>query len=379
MIRHFTRTRLDIFRDAKLKISYNIRASNLLQKKLHELDMKCGGPLVTKSIVPEEDRKSYLLSSLMEEAIASSQLEGAATSRSVAKEMLKTNRKPRNPDEKMIWNNYLTMKYIVESKEKQLTPKFIQDLHARITEETLDKMEWEGRFRENDDVRVYDKETGEIFHTPPSHEKIPGLIQNYCEFANKTDHKAYIHPIIKASILHFLMGYLHPFEDGNGRTARSIFYWYLLSQGYWLIQFMAVSRFIKDSPAKYSRAYLYAEQDANDVTYFIKFQIESIEKAHDALMSYIRKKTEEKKELYSLIQIPGINERQALILLDFANDPKTVMDIHQMKERFSVVYQTARVDLLQLAKKGLLKQKTSGKKLLFFRSQNFDDVLKASR
>src|SRR3989338_4393316 len=213
VMRGVTAKYLDIFKDKTLILRYNVSASNILQKKLHELDMKCAGSFQAQSIVPKEDRTTYLLSSLMEEAIASSQLEGAATSRSVAKEMLKTNRKPRNPDEKMIWNNYLTMKYIVESNEKQLTPKFIQDLHARITEETLDKMEWEGRFRENDDVRVYDKETGEIFHTPPSHEKIPGLIQNYCEFANKTDHKAYIHPIIKASILHFLMGYLHPFED----------------------------------------------------------------------------------------------------------------------------------------------------------------------
>ena len=244
VMRGVTAKYLDIFKDKTLILRYNVSASNILQKKLHELDMKCAGSFQAQSIVPKEDRTTYLLSSLMEEAIASSQLEGAATSRRVAKEMLRSNRKPKNNDERMIYNNYQTMKHIVDLKEKQLTPEMILDIHARITEHTLDQKEWEGKFRTSNEVRVHDKETGEILHSPPPYEKIPELVQKYCDFANSKDHFAYIHPLAKASILRFLIGYLHPFEDGNGRTARSIFYWYLLSQGYWLLQFMAGSRFI---------------------------------------------------------------------------------------------------------------------------------------
>ena len=63
---------------------------------LHEFDMNMGGNLGTSSLIPESDKNFYLVSSIMEEAIASSQMEGASTTRKVAKEMLRKNQKPRD-------------------------------------------------------------------------------------------------------------------------------------------------------------------------------------------------------------------------------------------------------------------------------------------
>jgi Fic family protein len=366
------------FNTQDLLFKFNVNISNTLQKKIHEIDLNCGGVLVSSNItplIPKEDEKMYLLSSIMEEAIASSQLEGATTTRSIAKEMLKTKRAPRDSAERMILNNYITLTRIIEIKDEKITPQLIKTIQATITKDTLEKEEWSGRFRNNNDVRVHDKLTNEIFHTPPSFDKIGPLIDAFCEYANSTEID-FIHPIVKASILHFLIGYIHPFEDGNGRTARAIFYWYLISKNYWLFRYMSISRVIINSPAKYTRAYLDTEQDDNDLTYFIKFQIKCVESARKELKEYIIKKQEEKNKIYDFLnKIPSINDRQALVLSLFSKNPKRIVTIQELKERFGIVYQTARTDLLELVNKKFLIKKKTGKKYTFFRSENFDTIM----
>ena len=82
-------------------------------KELHFIDQNAGGSiLVDNPELSSEARERYLISSLMEEAIASSQIEGAATTRKVAKEMLREGRPPTNKAEKMILNNYQTIRKI---------------------------------------------------------------------------------------------------------------------------------------------------------------------------------------------------------------------------------------------------------------------------
>ncbi|MFH2105630.1 MAG: Fic family protein [Candidatus Micrarchaeota archaeon] len=351
--------------------------SSKIQQDLHDIDMDCGGILDRDLIVPKQNRESYLLSSLMEEAIASSQLEGAATSRKIAKEMLRTKRKPRNKDELMISNNYATMNLIVnELKGKELTLEMIKQIHTSMTKGTLENGVYEGSFRDNDLVRVWDKESGEVLHVPLRYSVLPTVMKEICDFANSAE--PYIHPVVKASILHFLIGYVHPFEDGNGRTARAIFYWYLLSKGYWLFEFLAISRIIKDAPSQYSRAYVCSEQDENDMTYFIKFQIDKIKLALRDLKEYVKRKAEEKTTAFDFVQIPGVNERQAVILSMFLADPRKSTVIAELQDLFKVVYQTARNDLLELEKMGFLKKKVLGKKMIFFRSDTFNILVPKS-
>lgn len=370
-LRYASAQKLNPFDDEKMQFSLSVSVSNKIQQNLHELDM-CTGEIQGK-LIPQNEREAYVLSSLMEEAIASSQLEGATTSRKVAKEMLRAKRKPKNKHELMILNNYNTMKKIVnELKGKPLSTEIIKDIHKSVTKATLENESYEGEFRNNNDVKVWDKESGEVLHTPPSYEKLPHFMQSYCDFANSSE--PYLHPIVKASILHFLIGYLHPFEDGNGRTARAIFYWYLLSKGYWLFEFLAISRIIKNAPAQYARAYIYSEQDDNDLTYFVKFQIEKIGLALGDLKEYVKRKTEERKAAFDFIKLSGINERQAHILSIFQNDPTRIMAISEVQDLFSVVYQTARTDMLGLEKIGFLTRKVVGKKMLFLRSQDFDSL-----
>ena len=159
----------------------------------------------------------------MEEAIASSLLEGAATTRTKAKKMLREGRKPRNNAEKMILNNYKAILKIRDMKEQKLSPKMLIHLQSILTDETLEDSSAVGRFRTIDDnVVVEEKSTHEILHTPPRTDLIKQRLEEICNFANERS-KPFIHPVVKAIILHFALGYLHPFADGNGRTAGAIF------------------------------------------------------------------------------------------------------------------------------------------------------------
>lgn len=351
-------------------------------EKLHRFDLYMGGIMQTDSLIPAEDRTRYLVGSIMEEAIASSQLEGAATTREVAKDMLRKKRKPRNTSERMIFNNYQTIQYILEQKQQMLTPEMLCQIQARMTQGTLDNAEHEGRFRLNDEVRVEDFTTGEVVHIPPPQRHLSELLRWYCALANDEipdQHGtpgSFIHPIVRASILHFLIGYIHPFADGNGRTARAVFYWYLLRKGYWQLEYMSISRIIHKSASQYARAYLYTEYDGNDLTYFINYQVKTLDLAFTSLQQYLERKVAEKKQLRSFRQFDQLNQRQVAILQELMTDPDAIWTIREAQHRFGVVYDTARTDLMHLENLGLLDKRRDGKvKILYLRAEDFEEAV----
>ncbi len=352
---------------------YNLTINT--QQKLHEFDLNLGGRLGGEEIIPNSDKNRYLISSIMEEAIASSQLEGAATTRKDAKKMLREERKPKNESEQMILNNYNTIRKLKDLKDKKLTIDLILEIHSSITKNTLNNPNQEGQFRKSNDIVVVNP-NGDVVHIPPDFELLETLMKDYCDFANELNDKRFIHPIIRATILHFLMGYIHPFTNGNGRTARAIFYWHLLKEGYWLIEYMSISRMIKRSPGQYARAYLYSEFDDNDLTYFINYQLKTTELAFDSLKKYINRKIKEKQELYNFKIIKNINDRQIVILKSLFDEPKLTFTIKEIQNRFNTAYDTARTDIMGLEEYGLIKKNIIGKKkLIYYRSQNFDGVL----
>ncbi len=356
---------------------FNISSPSIIQQYLHELDMNLGGVLQSSSIIPEDDKDRYLISSLMEEAIASSQLEGAATTRKIAKEMLETSRKPKNTSEQMIANNYAAMQWVVANKGLTITTKRILEIHSIISKGTLGAVSEEGQFRKDDQVNVVDVQTGNVIYTPPSHIYLEELMDAFCHYANDHNKDAlFVHPISKAIILHFLIGYIHPFSDGNGRTARTVFYWYLIKKGYWLIEYMSVSRIILESKARYARAYLHTELDENDLTYFILYNLEAIQTALEDLKKYIRKKTDEKQNTLALIRYTDYNDRQVILLKDILLDNTVYFTVKQVETRFKISNQTARTDLQLLVDKGILAFRKNGSRLQYFPTQNAEARIK---
>ncbi|WP_460596489.1 Fic family protein [Geomonas sp. Red276] len=341
-------------------------------KDLHWLDQNASGSiLMHQPITNPNTRDTYLVSSLMEEAINSSQIEGAATTREVAKEMLREGRPPRDYSEQMIYNNYLAMQFVRENRNENLTKEMIFELHRILTEETLQDPDKAGRLRAvNDRIHVVDAGGTEILHTPPKAEELESRLELLCTFANEREAQGFLHPLLKAMILHFMIGYDHPFVDGNGRTARALFYWYALRHGYWLLEFLSISAVIKEAPQQYVKAYLFTETDENDVTYFLIHQLETIRKAIERLHEYLRTKAGEIEEAEKLLErtvFQGkLNHRQ-LALLDHAlKHPGALYTIEGHRNSHRISYQTARTDLLKLSEEvPLLRKRKQGNAFAF--------------
>jgi len=342
---------------------------------LHYFDMNIGGNLTGDQIIPSENQNAYLISSIMEEAIASSQMEGAATTRKVAKDMLRKSERPRNKGQQMILNNYTTINYIKEHSKKELSIDQLLEIHRLMTIKTLDNEAESGCFRKNNDILVMDGITGEIAHNPPSHEELETLLRELVIFFNKNE-GPFIHPIVKAIIVHFMLSFFHPFVDGNGRTARSLFYWYMMKQGYWLIEFMSLSRIIYKTKKSYEKSFLYTEYDDNDLTYFILYNLRAMKKAFEELKVYLKRKSEENKSVILLTTIKGINQRQAQLIQIIQEKPDVCFTVKEVENRFSVGNQTARTDLYGLVEMGYLSDiHLNKRKLAFIKSPDFDSKI----
>ena len=341
--------------------------SNETLRRLHLLDTPGAGNLEGRpGEVSAADRRRYIVNSLMEEAIASSQLEGAATTREAAKQMLRQKRRPRDHSEKMIVNGYRTIRRIADMKSRTIDVDTLLEIHREITRDTMENPADEGKFRDNNDIVVADpQDSSKIYHTPPDYRKIPALMQEFCEFAS-SDEDEFIHPLIKGIMLHFLIGYIHPFIDGNGRCARSVFYWYMLSRGYWLFEYMPISRILLHSKTKYARAYLYTETDDNDLTYFINYNLSAIEKALEDLEEYIVRKKEEQATAMQLIEsAENLNLRQADILKTLLEESDRLFSIAEIMGKYNVAYDTARRDMQYLSELGYIEQIKVRNKLMY--------------
>ncbi|MFL5320077.1 MAG: Fic family protein, partial [Myxococcaceae bacterium] len=332
------------------------------------------------ALAQRETRDRYLLRSLAEEAITSSQLEGASTTRKVAKEMLLTGRAPRTKDERMIANNFRGMEFVRTQVDEPITRAGLLRLHEILTEGTLEEADV-GRFRRADElVNVVDHADGSVLHMPPSAEQLPQRLDALLAFANGGDEAPFVHPIIRAITVHFGLAYEHPFVDGNGRTARALFYWSMLRSGYWMAEFLSISRVLKKAPAQYSRAFLLTETDDGDLTYFLLHQLSVLQTAIKDLHSYLARKAEQLKEADALISSEsGFNHRQRTLLADAVRHPSARYTIEAYRRQYGVVYQTARADLLGLAEAGLLKKIQIGKAFHFEVIPELERTLKRRR
>lgn len=338
------------------------------QENLHFLDRRLGALLETER--PElvgPAAQHYLISSLMEEAIASSILEGAATTRKAAKEMLQRGLAPRDRAERMVLNNYRTVQQLRELAKRALTVELLFEIHASITEGTLEGPDMCGRFRRADEhVVVSDRLTGEILHTPPPADELPERVHVMCDFANEEHDEGFIHPIIRAILLHFWLAYDHPFVDGNGRTARALLYWYLLRSDYGPAEFLSISRVIRNAPVQYRRAFLWSELDDADATYFVVFHLKKLREAVSDLYAYLeRKAAEARRALEVLKGMEGLNLRQRLLVQHVLDHPDATYTIRSHRATYGTAYATARNDLYQLEARGLLDRRKVGKGFVF--------------
>ncbi len=342
-----------------------------------ELDRKLSGSReIPAELQNEAMRDTYAMSAQIEEAIRSSQLEGASTTRKVGAEMLRTGRQPRNASERMIRNNFQAMEYVREVAGQPLTPELVCELHRRVTLDTLDESQ-AGRLRPSDDIVVRDPDDT-IVHHPPLASELPQRLSGLCDFANGKTPGYYVHPLVRASVLHLMVGYDHPFVDGNGRTARALFYWSALRSGYWMVAFTSISKLLREAPARYARAYLYTETDELDATYFVLFQLGILDRAVDELRAYLSSKVSEIASARALLrESRRFNHRQLALLSHALAHPGQAYGATGHGRSHQVTRQTARTDLKELASLGLLDTVAAGKAVVYLAPPDLQARLEA--
>ena len=336
-----------------------------LHRSISEVDKWSGGQIITDQPCGLPAKEKYIINSLMDEAIASSQLEGASTEYRIAKEMLRSGRKPKDKNEQMIFNNWNAMQFIRENTRMPFSIEKLYELHSILTQETLGSPSEAGKLRETDDIHVIYRD--EVVHVPPMADTLKGRINSLVEFVNNDDEENWVHPVVKGAMIHFWLAYDHPFTDGNGRTARALMYWYLLSRGYELFQYLSISKHFLRAPGQYVRAYLHVEYDDNDLTYFLVYNLLSIRFALNELRKYLKNKQLEISKANDLLgKFRGLNLRQKSLIYHSIQHQDAIYSIESYKNTHGIAYDTARKDLLFLTSKGFLRMEKEGKKLLLF-------------
>lgn len=346
-----------------------------MEALLYQLVKVSGGNLGSIAGAAPSDnlQNKFLVSSLiMEEAITSAQLEGASTTRAVAKKMLEEEREPMDEDERMILNNYLLLKFAEQNHKEELTLDLILEFHRIATQGTTENNVTPGEFRTDNDIFIEDGD-GNIAHRPPDFSLLNDRLKRLCEFANK-DHSGlrggdFLHPLIKAIVLHFMVGYEHPFRDGNGRTARALFYWFMLKSEYTLFKYVSISKLLKEKPREYGLSYMYTEKDDNDLTYFIYFQLDIIRKAFEELKGYLNNKADEFTKVSEALEKTVWGNTLSFIQKDLikkaVKEPGRIFSIKEVSKSYSITDNTSRSHLNKLVDLKLFFSTKDGRKVIY--------------
>lgn len=342
--------------------------THIIQKRLHEIDSY--GRDTFYNLVKSDIKNELIKESLIEEAFYSSVIEGAFSTLKKAKELVEKKESPKDKSEQMVLNNFYAMRFIVENMNKNLSSELILELHKIVTDKTLDDPSHTGRYR-NDAVYITDSQ-GRIVYAPPPADKVQKLIDDLIEWINEKEDKHFIHPVIKSAILHFYFVYVHPFFDGNGRTARALFYFYLIKNQYDFFKYFSISSIISKSRASYYKSIKDVEDCDSDITYFLSYMSNAI---LEAIKEITLRISEHYQKEFLLEKINDkkiiLNRRQERFINKFLLWKGKVVNIEKYKNIYNIVYQTARSDLLDLADKNILIKEKKGKVFIFRLNSNF--------
>ncbi len=151
---------------------------------------------------------------------ASNKIEGNPLSEKQVDEVIDNDeRKHFMKPEQEVRNYFLALNFLEEKikKKEKLSKQLILDVQKLVEKgASKEKIGLRGPMPPGVLFAVYDSQTGRPDYIPPEYCDIPALLDELVEYVNTTDD----HPLIVAAVVHYQLVTIHPFEDGNGRTAR---------------------------------------------------------------------------------------------------------------------------------------------------------------
>lgn len=174
---------------------------------------------------------------------------------------------------------------IETNRHNTLSEHSIRNLHALVVKNT--EQEYAGRYR-NINVMI-----GGADHTPPDASLVPAQMNELLAWIKKEQKK--LSAVELAAILHHKLVYIHPFVDGNGRTARLVMNIVLMQKGYPLVVIL------KNDRKKYYR--VLDQADKGEYTPLVAFVAQAVERSLDLYLNTLNPKASEREQFFSLAEL----------------------------------------------------------------------------
>ena len=345
----------------KNAISLPLKAQNGLPfwfviNKTIEAQCDAVAAIARRSFVFDELSEKTMEEATIDEAVWSSVIEGAFTSKAEAARIIQQNKSPSNKSEQMVKNNYQALMYVLEHLEDPITAQTLIDIARMVTCGASDETV-EG-FRT---IPVYVTGREGIVYTPPDAAQVLALVDDLLAFITDSE----LHPLLKACIAHFYFVYVHPFTDGNGRTARALSYMMLLRTGYDFFRYFSISGLIAEERGRYYKAMRQVETSGNDMSYFIDYYSAMLSRSVDRMKEHLLGHVLTEKRMNALQATGRLNERQLKGARWLLEGKTAQVTVDAWKKKFRTATETARQDLLLLCEEGLLERKMEGRKAVF--------------
>jgi Fic family protein len=326
--------------------------ADVIQKKIDEIE-RLGKKLYETINRNAAFKTDFLLDSTIEEAITSAIYEGAHSTRAQAQQLIASGERPKNKDEWMLVNNFRAMRWIQGNRNKPLSREVVLHLHKLVTENTLegDDINFCGKFR-NDKVYIGP-------HEGVDHRLIESAVDEMLELT--TNNRRYFHPLVKGILIHYFIGYIHPFFDGNGRTARALFYYKAMRSELNYVELLSVSAYLKEHGKQYEKAFQKVKENDYDITYFIDFCLDSMASA----LKEVSRKVGYLLRLMDLKERFELSSQQVGLLQRMALHKFRTIDAEEYAQQISKSREFARQELKQLLELGFVNESKTGKKLVY--------------
>ena len=328
----------------KAAISLPLKAQNgqpfwFVINKTIEAQCDAVAEIARRSFVFDELSEQIMEEATIDEAVWSSVIEGAFTSKADAARIIRQDKTPTNKSEQMVKNNYQALLYVLDHLDDPITAQTLIDIARIVTHEASDEMV-EG-FRT---IPVYVTGREGVVYTPPEAAAVPTMMDDLIAFIAESE----LHPLLKACIAHFYFVYVHPFTDGNGRTARALSYMMLLRTGYDFFRYFSISGLIAEERSRYYKSMRQVEMSGNDMTYFIDYYSAMLSRSVGKMKEHLLGHVLTEKCMKTLEATGRLNDRQIKGARWLLEGKPGQVTVDAWKKKFRTATETARQDLMLL-------------------------------